>query len=108
MRLMDALVKALEARGSTVSVLERDRKHQTRVKILDETIEIELREGLHRTEKQFTAADCASAKSPHGCGIARNTSFARQGILFLRFWSIAARAFAKSGRTGKGSDWRTA
>jgi hypothetical protein len=33
---MDALIKALEARGSTVSVVERDRRYQTRVKILDE------------------------------------------------------------------------
>ena len=57
MRLMDALIKALEARGSTVSVVERDRRHQTRVKILDETIEIELREGLNRREKQFIAAE---------------------------------------------------
>jgi hypothetical protein len=57
MRLMDALIKALEVRGSTVSVVERDRRHQTCVKILDETIEIELREGLNRREKQFTAAE---------------------------------------------------
>lgn len=57
MRLMDALIKALEARGSTVSVVERDRTHQTCVKMLDETIEIELREGLNRGEKQFTAAE---------------------------------------------------
>jgi hypothetical protein len=57
MRLMDALIKALEARSSTVSVVERDRTHQTCVKILDETIEIELREGLNRREKQFTAAE---------------------------------------------------
>jgi hypothetical protein len=57
MRLMDALIKALEARGSTVTVVERDRTHQTCVKILDETIEIELREGLNRREKQFTAAE---------------------------------------------------
>jgi hypothetical protein len=57
MRLMDALIKALEARGSTVNVVERDRRHQTCVKILDETIEIELREGLNRREKQFTTAE---------------------------------------------------
>jgi hypothetical protein len=57
MRLMDALIKALEARSSTVSVVERDRTHQTCVKMLDETIEIELREGLSRREKQFTAAE---------------------------------------------------
>jgi hypothetical protein len=57
MRIMDALIKALEARGSTVDVVERDRRHQTCVKILDETIEIELREGLNRREKQFTAAE---------------------------------------------------
>jgi hypothetical protein len=57
MRIMDALIKALEARGSTVSVVERDRTHQTCVRILDETIEIELREGLNRKEKQFTAAE---------------------------------------------------
>ena len=57
MRLMDALIKALEARGSTVSVVERDRTHQTCVKMLDEVIEIELREGLNRREKQFTAAE---------------------------------------------------
>jgi hypothetical protein len=57
MRLLDALIKALEARGSTVSVVEHDRRYQSRVKILDETIEIELREGLNRTEKQFTAAE---------------------------------------------------
>ncbi|HEY7163865.1 MAG TPA: hypothetical protein VIB79_04850 [Candidatus Binatia bacterium] len=57
MRLMDTLIKALEARGSKVSVMERDRTHQTCVKILDETIEIELREGLNRKEKQFTAAE---------------------------------------------------
>ena len=57
MRLMDALIKALEARGSTVNVVERDRAHHTCVKMLDETIEIELREGLNRREKQFTAAE---------------------------------------------------
>ena len=57
LRLMDALIKALEARSSTVSVVERDRKHQTCVKILDETIEIELRAELNRREKQFTAAE---------------------------------------------------
>jgi hypothetical protein len=57
MRLMDALIKALEARGSTVSVVERDRTHQTCVKILDETIEIELKEALNRREKQYTAAE---------------------------------------------------
>jgi len=57
MRLMYSLIKALEARGSTVSVVERDRTHQTCVNILDETIEIELREGLNRREKQFTAAE---------------------------------------------------
>lgn len=57
MRLMNALVKALEARGSTFSVVERDRTHQTCVKMLDETIEIELREGLNRRGKQFTAAE---------------------------------------------------
>jgi hypothetical protein len=56
MRLMDALIKALEA-PSTVSIVERDRTRQTCVKILDETIEIELREGLNRREKQFTAAE---------------------------------------------------
>jgi hypothetical protein len=56
-RIMDALIKALEARGSTVSVVERDRTHQTCVKILDETIEMELREGLNRREKQYTAAE---------------------------------------------------
>jgi hypothetical protein len=57
MRLMDALIKTLEARNSTVSVVERDRTHQTCVKILDETIEVELKEGLNRREKQFTAAE---------------------------------------------------
>jgi hypothetical protein len=57
MRLMDALTKALEARGSTVSVVVRDRTHQTCVKILDEAIEIELREGLSRREKKLTAAE---------------------------------------------------
>ena len=57
MRLMNALIKALEARGATVSVIEHDRRHQTRVKILDETIEIELKEALDRSEKQFTAAE---------------------------------------------------
>jgi hypothetical protein len=57
MRLMDALIKVLEARGSSVNVLERDRTHPTCVKILDETIEVELREGLNRREKQFTAAE---------------------------------------------------
>jgi hypothetical protein len=54
---MDALIKALDARSSTVSMVERDRTHQTCVKILDETIEIELREGLNRREKQFSAAE---------------------------------------------------
>jgi hypothetical protein len=57
LRLMDALIKALEARGSTVSVVERDRTRQTCVQILDETIEVELREGLNRRERQFTAAE---------------------------------------------------
>jgi hypothetical protein len=57
MRLMEALIKALEARDSTVIVVERDRTHQTCVKILDETIEVELREGLNRKEKQFTATE---------------------------------------------------
>jgi hypothetical protein len=57
MRLADALIKALEARGSTVSVAEQARAYQTCVKILDEIIEIELREGLNRREKQFTAAE---------------------------------------------------
>ena len=37
--------------------MEHDRTHQTCVKILNETIEIELREGLNRREKQFTAAE---------------------------------------------------
>ena len=46
MRFVDALIKALEARGSTVGVMKRDRKDQTCVKILDEAVEIELREGL--------------------------------------------------------------
>jgi len=57
MRLMNALIKALEARSSTVSVMDHDRTHQTCVKILDETIEVELREGLNRREKQFTTAE---------------------------------------------------
>jgi hypothetical protein len=57
LRLMDALIKALEARGSTVSVVERDRTRQTCVQSLDETIEVELREGLNRRERQFTAAE---------------------------------------------------
>ena len=57
MRLMDSLIKALQTRGSTVSVVERDRTCQAYVKILDETIEFELREGLNRREKQFTAAE---------------------------------------------------
>ena len=57
MRLMDTLIKALEARGSSVSVVERDRTCQSCVKMLDETIEIELREGLNRREKQVTAAE---------------------------------------------------
>jgi len=57
MRLMDVLIKALEAQGSTVTVVERDRTGQTCVKILDETLEIELKEGLNRKEKQFSAAE---------------------------------------------------
>ena len=65
MRLMDALIKALEARSSTVSVVERDRAHRTCVKILGETIEIDLREGVNRKEKQFTAAELREReKSP--------------------------------------------
>jgi hypothetical protein len=44
-------------RSTIDALVERDRRHQTCVKILDETIEIELREGLNRSEKQFTAAE---------------------------------------------------
>jgi len=77
MRLMDAMIKALEARGSTISVVERDRKHQTRVKILDETVEIELREGLNRREKQFTAAELREREKfpSHYCAVNQLVSF---------------------------------
>jgi hypothetical protein len=56
MRIMNALIKALESQGSTVTVVKKDRMRQTCVNILDETLEIELKEILTRKEKQFTAA----------------------------------------------------
>jgi len=101
MRLMNALIKALEARASTVSVMERDRTHQTCVKILDETIEVELREGLNRRERQFTAAELREREKSSWLRDRKEYGFTLQGILFLRFWSIVARAFAKCGRTEK-------
>ena len=83
MRLMDALIKALEARGSTVSVVERDRSRQTCIKILDETIEVELREGLNRKEKQFTAAELREREKFSWLRIARSMSFTRPEISSL-------------------------
>ena len=57
MRVMDALLKALEKHGYPASIVERDRKRLTCVQVLGETIEIQLRELLDRREKQFTAVE---------------------------------------------------
>ena len=57
MRIMDALLKALDARGYSTTVVEKERKHLTRVQLLGEAVEIEIRELLVRREKQFTAAE---------------------------------------------------
>jgi hypothetical protein len=55
-RIMDALVKALEGRGYPVTILEKERKRLTCVKVMDETLHIQLREGTNRTERQLTPA----------------------------------------------------
>ena len=57
MRVMDALLKALQKHGYPASIVERDRKRLTCVQVLGETIEIQLRELFDRREKQFTAAE---------------------------------------------------
>jgi len=55
-RIMDALVKALEGRGYPVTILEKERKRLTCVKVMDETLHIQMKEGTNRTERQLTPA----------------------------------------------------
>ncbi len=56
MLIMDALVKALEGRGYPVSVLEDDGVRRTCVKVLDESVHIQLKEVLDKKERELTPA----------------------------------------------------
>jgi len=101
MRLMDALIKALEARGSTVSVVERDRTHQTCVKILDETIEVELREGLNRREKQFTAAELREREKSSWLGDRKEYEFHPSGNFVFTILEYCGEGVRKVWSDGK-------
>ncbi|MEK7841820.1 MAG: hypothetical protein AAB197_04020 [Deltaproteobacteria bacterium] len=54
MSIMDALVKALEGRGHPVSVLEDNGPRRTSVTVLDESVQIQLKELLDHKEKDVT------------------------------------------------------
>ena len=58
LRIMDALVKALEARGFSVSVDDNE-KRSTRVTVLDETFAICMEEDYERQEKEKTPEQAA-------------------------------------------------
>lgn len=58
MRIMDALLKALEARGYVVTTSnKKDKEGETRVLVSDESIRFSLVELLDRREKELTAAE---------------------------------------------------
>ena len=52
--IMDALVKALEGRGYPTSILETEGKRGTFVKVLEESVQIQLKEVLDHKEKELT------------------------------------------------------
>ncbi len=67
MRILDTLVKALEKRGIPVTV-GAEASDPTRVKVLEETLTIELDEELDRCERQLTARQIQErARFPPGC-----------------------------------------
>jgi hypothetical protein len=63
-RILDALVKALDARGYTVRVRDGDawQRWRTQVKVLDEWIGIRLREKVERRERKPTAEEREEAR----------------------------------------------
>lgn len=52
--VMDTLVKAIEGRGYSVSVIEEERARRTSVTVLDESVHIQLKELLDHKEKAVT------------------------------------------------------
>jgi len=101
MRLMDALIKALGAQGSMVTVVERDRARQTCVKLLDETIEIELREVVNRTEKQFTAAQMREREKSYWLRDRKEYEFFPSGNLVFNILTYCGEGVRKVWSDGK-------
>jgi hypothetical protein len=54
MRIMDALIKALEARGFPVSVIEGKNGYATTVRVLDESLKFGLSENVDRKQRHLT------------------------------------------------------
>lgn len=101
MRLMNTLIMALESQGSTVTVVKQDRMRQTCVKILDETLEIELKEVLTRKEKQFTAAQLRERERSYWLRDRKEYEFCPSGNFVLGILTYCGEGVRKVWSDGK-------
>jgi len=101
MRLVDTLIKALEARGSTVTVIQQDRTCVTFVKVLDEVLEIELREVLTRKEKQFSSAELREREKSSWLRDRKEYVFAPSGQFVLSILTYCGEGIRKVWSDGK-------
>jgi hypothetical protein len=81
--------------------VERDRRHQTCVKILDETIEIELKEGLNRREKEFTVAELREREKSSWLRDRKEYEFSPSGNFVLTILEYCGEGVRKVWSDGK-------
>ena len=101
LRISDALVKALEARGFPVSVGQGE-KHATQVKVLGEVLEFQLQEKLDRSVRELTARELKEREKYPWSYATRQSIYSSSGRLELSMDGVARGGLRRRWRDSPG------
>lgn len=100
LRIMDALIKALESRGINVSISEEGNR-ATSVSVLGETLQFGIEETLNRTERELTKAQKKEKEKYAWLYNRPQYDYSPSGSLVLKIKSSEGRGFRRTWSDGK-------